>query len=355
MTRTAVLAVGGNALAPGHGRATLEEQQANANKIARLAVSMMKQGWRIVMTHGNGPQVGNLSLQQEGGAAAAMIPAQPLVVLGAMTQGQIGHMLTVALHNAAGGDPQTSAVLTHVLVDPRDPAIAKPTKPIGPFFSSQRARVLAAQRGWEIVDDAGRGFRRVVPSPEPVEILEGDAIRALVDKGFIVVAGGGGGIPVVRRGRRIEGFDAVIDKDLTAALLAATVDAQALLLLTGVDRVMLDFGKPTERPVKEMAASEARAHIEDGQFPPGSMGPKVAGALRFLEAGGRIPRGGRTAIITSARRAAAALAGKHGTRIVRDEPTPARRGAAARPLARADASSDGRDGPVRSRPAGRAS
>jgi carbamate kinase len=317
MTPTAVIAVGGNALAPGHGRATLEEQQANANKIARLAVTMMKQGWRIVITHGNGPQVGNLSLQQEGGAAAAMIPAQPLVVLGAMTQGQIGHMLTVALHNATGGQPEATALLTHVVVDPRDPAIAKPTKPIGPFFSSQRARVLAAQRGWEIVDDAGRGFRRVVPSPMPVEILEGDAIRALVDKGFLVVAGGGGGIPVVRRGRRLEGFDAVIDKDLTAALLATTVQASALLLLTGVDRVMLDFGKPGERPVKEMTIDEAKAHLEDGQFPAGSMGPKVAGALRFLEADGRAPRGGRTAIITSAKRAAAALAGNHGTRIVK--------------------------------------
>jgi carbamate kinase len=315
MTRTAVLAVGGNALAPGHARGTIEEQQTNANGIARLAVSMMRQGWRIVLTHGNGPQVGNLALQHEGGAAAAVIPAQPLFVLGAMTQGQIGHMLTVALCNATGGTPGVASVVTHVLVDAKDPAITRPTKPIGPFFSSQRARVLADQRGWEIVEDAGRGFRRVVPSPRPVEIVEAAVIRTLVDKGFLVVAAGGGGIPVIRRRRRIEGFDAVIDKDLTAALLASTVGASALLLLTGVDRVMLDFGKPTQRPVQEMTLTEAKAHLAEGQFPPGSMGPKVEGAIRFLEADGG-GRAGRAAIITSARHAAAALAGDHGTRIV---------------------------------------
>ena len=324
--RTAVLAVGGNALAPGHARGTLEEQQANANRIARLAVRMIEQGWRVVLTHGNGPQVGNLALQHEGGAAAAVIPAQPLFVLGAMTQGQIGHMLALALRNATAAP--VASVLTHVVVDARDPAIARPTKPIGPFFSSSRARILAAQRGWEVVEDAGRGFRRVVPSPQPVEILEGDAIRTLVDRGFIVVAAGGGGIPVIRRRTRLEGFDAVIDKDLTAALLASTVDATALLLLTGIDRVMLDFGTPAERPVKEMTVHEARAHLADGQFPPGSMGPKVTGAIRFLEADGRGPRGGRSAIITSARRAAAALAGlpagnPAGTRIVASRP-PAR-------------------------------
>lgn len=335
--KTAVLAVGGNALAPGHARGTLEEQQANANRIARLAVRMIEQGWHVVLTHGNGPQVGNLALQHEGGAAAAVIPAQPLFVLGAMTQGQIGHMLALALRNAlptgrATGphlpaDPSpVASVLTHVVVDARDPAIARPTKPIGPFFSSSRARVLAAQRGWEIVDDAGRGFRRVVPSPQPVEILEGDAIRTLVDRGFLVVAAGGGGIPVIRRGKRLEGFDAVIDKDLTAALLASTVDATALLLLTGVDRVMLDFGTPAERPVTEMTLDEAKAHLADGQFPPGSMGPKVTGAIRFLEADGRGHGGRRSAIITSARRAAAALAGlpagnPAGTRIVAGLPS----------------------------------
>lgn len=323
---TAVLAVGGNALAPTHARGTLEEQQSNANRIARLAVQMIDQGWRVVLTHGNGPQVGNLALQHEGGAAAAVIPAQPLFVLGAMTQGQIGHMLTVALHNALGAAQETmpvASLLTHVVVDARDPAIRRPTKPIGPFFSSSRARVLAGQRGWQIVDDAGRGFRRVVPSPQPVEILEGEAIRTLVNRGFLVVAAGGGGIPLVRRGRRLEGFDAVIDKDLTAALLASTVGASALLLLTGVDRVMLDFGTPAERPVTQMSLEEAKAHLAEGQFPPGSMGPKVLGAIRFLEAGVRGGRryGDRSAIITSTRRAAAALAGTPegnpaGTRIV---------------------------------------
>ena len=319
-----MLAVGGNALAPNHARGTLEEQQANANGVARLAVGMMEQGWRVVLTHGNGPQVGNLALQHEGGAAAAVIPAQPLFVLGAMTQGQIGHMLALALRNAT--DAPVAAVLTHVVVDAQDPAITRPTKPIGPFFSSSRARVLAAQRGWEIVDDAGRGFRRVVPSPQPVQILEGDAIRTLVDRGFIVVAAGGGGIPVVRRRKRREGFDAVIDKDLTAALLASTVDASALLLLTGIDRVMLDYGTPAERPVTQMTVDEARAHLAEGQFPPGSMGPKVAGAIRFLEADGRGSRSGRSAIITSARLAAAALAGvpasdPAGTRIVAARPS----------------------------------
>jgi carbamate kinase len=264
----------------------------------------------VVVTHGNGPQVGNLALQHEGGAAAAVIPAQPLFVLGAMTQGQIGHMLTLALRNATGGTPPVASVVTHVVVNARDPAFRKPTKPIGPFFSGHRARALAAQRGWQIVDDAGRGLRRVVPSPEPEEILEQDAIRTLVRRGFLVIAAGGGGIPVVRRGRRVSGFDAVIDKDHTAALLAETVGATALLLLTGVDRVMLDFGKPTERPIREMTAAEAREHLADGQFPPGSMGPKVAAAIRFVE------KSGRTAIITSMRRALAALDGTDGTHVV---------------------------------------
>lgn len=304
--RTVVVALGGNVLTQEGQAGTNDEQEANARVMARAVARIIDADWQVVITHGNGPQVGNLSIQQEEGAD--MVPPQPLFVLGAMTQGQIGHVLGSAVAQASGSDVVT--VVTHVEVDPGDPAFADPTKPIGPFFSEGQARRLAEERDWVVRQDAGRGFRRVVPSPDPRSILEADAIESLVEQGFIVIAAGGGGIPVVRRGKRWSGVDAVIDKDLSAERLASDISADTLLLLTGVDRVAVGFGTPEERPLSAVTADEARELFESGHFPPGSMGPKVTAAIRFVEGGGT------RAIITSPRRALAALAGNHGTQVV---------------------------------------
>lgn len=308
--RTVCVALGGNALTREGETGSYEEQEANARRMARAIARMLGRGHRVVVTHGNGPQVGALSIQQEEGAG--LVPAQPLFALGAMTQGQIGHLLGTALLAMPEVEGKVASVITHVAVDPADPAFASPTKPIGPFFSGEVAERLAGQRGWTVREDAGRGYRRVVPSPEPREIVEARAIRALVERGFVVIAAGGGGIPVVRRGRRLAGVDAVIDKDLSGERLATEIGADRLLMLTGVDRVALDFGTPDQRPVREMTAGEAEEHLEDGQFPPGSMGPKITAAIRFVRAGGR------AAVITSPRNAAAALDGSRGTRILPD-------------------------------------
>ena len=312
--RSVVVALGGNAITREGEAGTYEEQEANARRMARAVARMLEGGHRVVVTHGNGPQVGSLAIQQEEGAS--LVPPQPLFALGAMTQGQIGHLLVLAL--SAMTDARVASVVTHVVVDPRDPAFGEPTKPIGPFFDHATARRLARGRGWEVREDSGRGYRRVVPSPEPNEILEAGVIRTLLRQGAVVIASGGGGIPVVRRGRRLVGVDAVIDKDLSAERLGTGIGADELLMLTGVDRVSLGFGTPGERPIREMTADEAESYLADGQFPAGSMGPKIAAAVRFVR------EGGESATITSPRRAGAALAGNHGTRIVLASEAPPR-------------------------------
>ncbi len=310
MGETVVLAIGGNALAPA-GLGDFAGQEERARHVADAAVGLLDPDRRLLMVHGNGPQVGALAMAQE--AVAREMPVQPLFVLGAMTQGQLGYLLSQAIGDAlaSAGRPRTvAAVMTQVVVREDDPAFSRPTKPIGPFFSEGRARRLAASRGWEVAEDAGRGWRRVVASPEPIEVVESPEIRRLLDAGEIVVACGGGGVPVARVGEELVGVDAVIDKDFAAALIGRLVGATSLLLLTGVDRVALDFGTPEERPIDEMTVAEARRHLADGQFPPGSMGPKVEAAAQFIEAGGR------EAVISSLERAADALAGRTGTRIV---------------------------------------
>jgi carbamate kinase len=311
-----VIAVGGNAVLAEGERGTYEQQLARTASLATLVSDLVRDGHRVVLTHGNGPQVGNLAIQQEEGAR--LVPPQPLFVLGAMTQGQVGHLITAAL----GGDPvarkrPVAAVVTHALVDLSDPAFQHPTKPIGPFYPRHEAERLARERHWQVTEDAGRGWRRVVPSPEPRGFLETDAIRTLVEAGFVVVASGGGGIPVVREGAGIRGVDAVIDKDLSAARLASAVGADALVLLTGVDHVWLGFGTPEQRAVDSMTVDEAEKHLADGEFPPGSMGPKVTAAVRFVRSGGT------RALITSLSRVREALAGRAGTRVV-PEPVAAR-------------------------------
>jgi carbamate kinase len=306
--RQAVLvALGGNALIAEGQRGTFAEQRANAEQVAGVLAALHADR-PLIVTHGNGPQVGALELQQE--AAREQVPALPLDALDAMTEGFLGYLLMSAL-----GDhmPETTvvALVTRVEVDPDDPAFAHPTKPIGPFYDHLEAEQLAAEHGWQVVEDSGRGWRRVVPSPEPLRVVEAAAVEALVERDVVVVAGGGGGIPVVATADgRLAGVGAVIDKDRSAAVLAAAVHAELLVLLTGVPRIALDFGRPGQREVELLSAAEARHYLDEGQFPAGSMGPKVEAALRFVE------NGGEAAIVSDFAHAADAVAGRHGTRIV---------------------------------------
>ncbi|HEX2372773.1 MAG TPA: carbamate kinase [Actinomycetota bacterium] len=309
MKQTVVLALGGNALTRAGQAGTHDDQHGNALAMARAICGLLEDGHGVVIVHGNGPQVGALALQQEEGAA--FVPPQPLFSLGAMTQGQIGSLLGLTVRNAcADRAVQVASLVTHVLVDPADPAFAHHTKPIGPFFPPQQAQALAADRGWRVGEDAGRGYRRLVASPEPQAILEADAIRSLSDAGFVVIAAGGGGIPVRWDNGRLTGVEAVVDKDLAAQRLASATGADSLVLVTDVDHVALDFGTAGERAVETMTAEEADRLLRDGQFPPGSMGPKITAAVRFLRAGGSM------AVVTSAPYVRAALQGGHGTRIV---------------------------------------
>ena len=301
---TIVVAMGGNALARSDEHGTYAEQKANAGQLASVVNSLLRDGYRVLVTHGNGPQVGSLAIQQEEGSQ--LVPPQPLSVLSAMTQGQIGHLLVTAITNA-GTSLGAVSVITHVVVDAGDAAFEHPTKPVGPFLAEQQARELGAEHAWTVAQASSRGWRRVVPSPEPREIVEAAAIRLLVEAGFVVVACGGGGIPVTRTEHGLEGAEAVIDKDLSAALLASAVGASALMMLTDVDRVMLDFGSATQRAVDVLTVDEAERHLAEGQFPPGSMGPKITAAVRFLRGGGRI------ATVTSPEQAAGSLG---GTKIV---------------------------------------
>jgi len=312
MPKTAVVALGGNALTRAGQTGTYDEQSDNAVTMARAVMGLRRSGWRVVIVHGNGPQVGNLAIQHEEGRR--LVPAQPLFSLGAMTQGQIGSLISLALR-AEQIDLPVAAVVTHVVVSPDDPAFARPSKPIGPFFTKARASELAAKRGWTVDDDSGRGCRRRVASPRPVTIVEAPAIEALVASGSIVIAAGGGGVPVVPGDTGLRGVEAVIDKDYVAGQLASALGAQALVFVTDVPRLMIDFGDPTERALAEIDVEAAERYQQDGQFPPGSMGPKVDAATRFLRTGGDV------AVISTAALAAVTLdstdAGEGtGTRIV---------------------------------------
>jgi carbamate kinase len=309
MTKTAVVALGGNALTRVGQAGTYDEMTANAAVMATAVNDVLEAGWRVVIVHGNGPQVGNLAMQQE---ATPLVPGQPLAVLGAMTQGLLGSLLARAI-DLLRGPGTAAALITHVIVDPADSAFGSPSKPIGPFFGPVEAQRLAARSGWVVQPDSGRGYRRVVASPQPTSVIEIDALRALVDAGHLVIAGGGGGIPVTAAD--ICGtVDAVIDKDRAACLIAGQLGAQALLLVTAVDRVMLDYGTPKQTDLGTITAGEAAGYLADGQFPPGSMGPKIEAALHFLDEGGEL------AVITSPALLAATLTGSGkpaGTRIER--------------------------------------
>jgi carbamate kinase len=295
-----VLALGGNALLRKGERGTAAEQRANLRHTVRATSNLLASG-SVVVTHGNGPQVGNELLRQEAGAAEA--PPLPLWLAVALTQGEIGSLLAAELRAALGRD--AAVVLTHVEVDPGDPAFAEPTKPIGPFYDEAQAAALRRERGWTLTEDSGRGYRRVVPSPDPQAIVELEAVRALVESGGVVVAAGGGGIPVVRRDGGFDGIDAVIDKDLASALLAEGLRADRLVILTQVDAVYRRFGMPDAERVEQLRAGRDDPIL--AELPAGSMRPKVAAAFRFVEATGG------EALITSAD---AYVDGEAGTRIV---------------------------------------
>ena len=313
--RLALIAFGGNALLSEKQKGTQEEQIANAEEAARLMAAVVRKGYELIIVHGNGPQVGNLLIQQE--AAADHIPPYSLDLCDAMTEGSMGYMLERALVNEFRRhsiDKEATTVVTMVLVDKNDPAFAKPTKPVGPFYTAERAQGLKKEKGWTMVEDAGRGWRKVVASPKPIDIVPKWIINDLVQAGRIVIAAGGGGIPVILNGNGLyEGIEAVIDKDYASSLIAREIGVDLFIILTAIDRVCLDFGKPGQRDVAVLSVSEARRFLSEGQFPPGSMGPKIRAAIEYIEAGGK------EVLITDAAHLKAALLGRSGTRIVRDD------------------------------------
>lgn len=307
-----VVALGGNAILRKGERGLVREQYGNIERTCRDLQPLLKADYPLLFTHGNGPQVGNLMLSLE--ATRDRFPLLPMDVCGAMTQGSIGYMLQRTLANflnTEGVQRPVITVVTQVMVDPRDDAFWKPTKPVGPYYTAQQAEELRRETGWTMVEDAGRGYRRVVASPNPVEIVERRMIRHLVLDGAVVICAGGGGIPVIRSGDgTLVPIEGVIDKDLATARLALDVGAHRLLILTGVEQVAINWGKPDQRTVARATAAEMKAWMQEKQFPEGSMGPKIQAALDFLAGGGR------EVIITLPETAAAALAGHTGTHIV---------------------------------------
>jgi carbamate kinase len=311
--KTILIAVGGNSLIRAGEKGTNVEQLANARRTAAAIVGLIREGYHLVVTHGNGPQVGAQLLRSE--RAADQVPGQTLDVCGAASQGEIGYLLGQSLHDelsAVGLHVPVVSLVTQTVVSASDPAMTHPTKPIGPFYSRAQAEERKRLLGWEIVEDAARGYRRVVPSPEPMEIVELDVIRALMSAGDLVVACGGGGIPVVQENGGLHGVEAVIDKDRASALLAAQLGVDIFAISTDTDYVYLDYKKPTQRPLLQVSASELEEHYRAGHFPPGNMGPKVESALSFLRSGGR------EVVITSYEHLCEAIAGRAGTRIVPD-------------------------------------
>ncbi len=315
MTRTALIAIGGNALVLDGEPGSIPRQQERAAQFAEHVAELVVAGWTVVVTHGNGPQVGFILRRGELVAPDARIeglPELPLWLAVADSQGGIGHLLAVAIDTALtrrGSPARAAALLTHVEVDRADPAFATPTKPIGSVLSREVALLRQAQEGWTVTETRPGTFRRVVASPTPRRILEADQIATLVASGCVVIAAGGGGIPVARDDGRWSGVDAVVDKDRASAVLAAQTGVETLVLVTGVERVCTGFGTPQQRELDLLDAQEARALLAAGEFPAGSMGPKIESALSFLAAGGR------EAVITSLPALTRALQGDAGTRI----------------------------------------
>jgi len=312
MAKVAVVAIGGNSLIKDKDHRTVPDQFESTHETCVHIAGMIEQGWDVVITHGNGPQVGFILLRSE--LASNVLHTVPLDSCGADTQGAIGYMIQQSLYNEfekRGMKKQAATVVTQVVVGKDDPAFQNPSKPIGPFYEEGEAKKLGTERGWVVNDDAGRGWRRVVPSPIPLEIVERDAIKTLLEAGFVVIGVGGGGIPVVRdEDGSLRGVEAVIDKDYASGLLATSIQADLLLISTAVDQVALNFGQPGQRWLDKMTLAEAEQYLAEGHFAPGSMGPKIRASIKFLK------EGGREALITSPENIERALAGETGTRIV---------------------------------------
>ena len=309
-----LITLGGNAILPARGTGTFDEQCAITRLTMQPIAALIREGVRVILSHGNGPIVGNILIRNE--AAREQIPPMPLDVCGADSQGGIGYMMQQALDNELrriGIQRPVTTLVTQVVVDERDPAFRRPTKPIGPFYTQERARLLAKEKGWTVTEDAGRGWRRVVASPKPLEVVEITAIRTLVDDGAIVIAAGGGGIPVARQwDGTLHGVEAVIDKDLASSLLARLLGCEMLCIITGVDRVAIHYGKPDQRDLACATADELSEYAAAGHFPAGSMGPKVQAAIEFVRGGGR------EVVITSPAKLMDALEGTTGTRVRRE-------------------------------------
>jgi carbamate kinase len=311
-SKVAVVAVGGNSLIKDKNHQTVPDQDVAVQETCRHIVDMIQQGWNVVITHGNGPQVGFILRRSE--LSRHELHEVPLDSCGADTQGAIGYLIQKALFNEfrrRGMARQSATVITQTLVDRNDLSFKAPSKPIGSFMAQDEAAKRHDTEGWDVVEDAGRGWRRVVASPLPVQIVERDAIKTLIDAGFVVIAVGGGGIPVVSDAQGyLLGASAVIDKDYASGLLANAVGADLLLISTAVEKVALNYGKPNQVWLDRLTVAEAKAYAAQGHFAKGSMGPKVQAAIWYLE------RGGREALITNPESIARALAGETGTRIV---------------------------------------
>ena len=310
--KIALIAFGGNALLPENQRGLQEEQMRNAAHAAQLMVHIVKKGYELIIVHGNGPQVGNLLIQME--EAVTKIPPFSLDICDAMTEGSMGVMLEKSIINELRRnslDKEVASLITQVIVDKDDPAFQNPTKPVGPFYTKYRGQMLAREKKWTMIEDAGRGYRKVVPSPKPIDVVTKWVIRDLVEAGRIVIAAGGGGIPTVINGRGLfKGVEAVIDKDYASSLIAREVKVDLFIILTGVERVCLNFGKPDQKPLPVITVDEAKQYLAQDQFPPGSMGPKIRAAIEYIEAGGK------EVLITSANHLKAALINRSGTRII---------------------------------------
>ncbi len=309
--KIALIAFGGNAILPKTQRGLQSEQIKNAQKAAQLMIYIVKRGYDLIVVHGNGPQVGNLLIQME--ESITKVPPFSLEVCDAMTEGSMGFMLEKAMVNELrknSVDKDVATLITQVVVDREDPAFKNPTKPVGPFYTKYRAQMLRRGKKWAMIEDSGRGYRKVVPSPKPIDVIPKRIIQDLVHSGKIVIALGGGGIPVIINGRGLfEGVEAVIDKDYAASLVAREVKADLFIILTDVNRVCLNYGTPDEEPIEVMTVKQAEEHISQGQFPPGSMGPKIKAAIEYIQGGGK------EVLITSSNHLKASLINRSGTKI----------------------------------------
>jgi len=311
LTTKVLVSLGGNAILKHTDKGTAEEQFSNTAKTSQVLINMLKEDYHIVLTHGNGPQVGDILLAYD--ISKDTIPPMPLDVCVAQTQGMIGFMLQLSLENSLIKENMKKSIvtiLTQTIIDNDDPQLNKPTKPIGPFYTADEAKNLRENHDWIIIEDSGRGFRRVVPSPLPIGFVEESSIKTLYNEDKFVIACGGGGIPVMKnQAGYYEGVEAVVDKDHTSSLLASKIGAEVLLILTDVNRVAINYGKPDQKYLDHLTVNQARNYLTHGQFPPGTMGPKIESTIDFIESGGK------KAIITSIENSIKALKGQAGTTV----------------------------------------